>query len=212
MWKITDMKNLNNICLIKKNGQFETTVYPSNETVINVTGSDSFDCICLHFSGNLNLKINLLDKGSSCKVQCVYLAARNEQLNLTIDVTHAAPDTHSEQLIRGLATDSSVVSFNGVIRMPYNSQKCIGNQNHRAILLSEKARIQAVPELEIFADDVQCSHGSAIGPLDKNQIFYMQSRGINKKTAYQLLLNAFIADLIPEEYQVLTTDWMNTYL
>ena len=94
-----------------------------------------------------------------------------------------AKKTISKQQIKGVATDSSSVHFDGQIVIPHGSQNCDGMQNHRGILLSEKAVISATPQLEIWADDVKCAHGSAIGPLAQDQLFYLETRGVHKDDA-----------------------------
>ena len=98
--------------------------------------------------------------------------------------------------------------LNGVIRMPKDSQECEGFLNHRGVLLSENASVKVTPELEIFADDVKCSHGSAIGALDENQLFYLLARGIDKMTAQKILLKAYLSDLLPDVWDEYIDDWM----
>ena len=97
----------------------------------------------------------------------------------------------------------------GTIEIPKDSQKCDGRQNHRAVLLSDKAIVSATPQLEIWADDVQCAHGSAVGPLDKNQLFYLQARGLPKKLARHLLLQSFLGGLMPTEFDAIISKWMD---
>ena len=106
-------------------------------------------------------------------------------------VNHATPNCESHQDYKGIYTDKSTGVFNGKIFVEREAQKTNAFQKSNNILLSNKATINAKPQLEIFADDVKCSHGCTIGQLDENAMFYMQQRGIPKKEAKALLLYAF---------------------
>ena len=162
----------------------------------------------LQMTADLNVLVNLLNENAKCKINCAYLTNKNNKLNIDIKVLHKYKNTTSEQHIKGIATDESVVSFRGIIEIPKESQKCDGRQHHRGFVLSPKAKIEAVPQLEIWADDVVCAHGSAIGPLDVNQLFYLQTRGLSKHEANKILLNSFLGDLMPEEFSDIIQQWM----
>ncbi len=207
-----DMKNLNNLYLCNRTGTYEAFT-PTNETTIfNVHKDESIKLFILLFNNEINFKINLLDKGAKCQIECVYLTESTQHAHIMIDVVHVAPETHSMQIVKGILTDESCAVFNGVIRMPFNSQKCIGLQNHRAYVLSEKAKVQVIPKLEIYADDVQCTHGSAIGPLEKEHLFYLMARGMNEKMAQKLLLESSIIDIIPLEYHDTVRAWIDEHI
>lgn len=163
----------------------------------------------LQTDADLNVLVGLLGEGAKCKINCAYLTNKNNKLNIDIKVIHKHKNTTSEQHIKGIATDESAVSFKGIIEIPKSSQKCDGRQHHRGLVLSPKAKIEAIPQLEIWADDVVCSHGSAIGPLDANQLFYLQTRGISEKEAKKILLNSFLGDLMPEEFSDTIQKWMD---
>ena len=162
----------------------------------------------LQMDADLNVLVNLVGEDAKCKINCAYLTNKNNKLNIDIKVLHKCKNTASEQHIKGIATDESFVSFKGVIEIPKSSQKCDGQQHHRGLLLSPKAKIEAVPQLEIWADDVVCAHGSAIGPLDVNQLFYLQTRGLSEKEAKKILLSSFLGDLMPEEFSDTIQKWM----
>ncbi len=207
-----DMKDLNNIYLINRSEGYEAFPLLDNACTFNVKKDEDLNLFFLIFNNKINIKVNLMEEGAKCAIKCVYLASQTQQSHISFDVVHVAPDTSSSQLIKGVLTDKAHVTLNGVIRMPRDSQRCVGLQNHRAYLLSDKAQIQATPELEIYADDVQCSHGSAVGPLEKNHLFYLMSRGIDEKTAEKLLLESALIDLIPEEYKNMARSWINEYI
>lgn len=111
-------------------------------------------------------------------------------------VRHAEPNCESHQNYKGIFDGSSTGVFNGKIYVEKEAQKTDAFQQNNNILMSEKATINAKPQLEIFADDVKCSHGCTIGQLDDNAMFYMQSRGIPKKEAKALLMYAFTNEVI----------------
>ena len=111
-------------------------------------------------------------------------------------VQHATPNCESHQNYKNILSDSAVGVFNGKIFVEKEAQKTNAFQQNNNILLSDKATINAKPQLEIFADDVKCSHGCTIGQLDENAMFYMQQRGIPKKEAKALLMYAFSNEVI----------------
>ena len=111
-------------------------------------------------------------------------------------VQHATPNCESHQNYKGIYSDKSTGVFNGKIYVEREAQKTDAFQQNNNILLSDKATINAKPQLEIFADDVKCSHGCTIGQLDDRAMFYMQSRGIPKKEAKALLMYAFSNEVI----------------
>lgn len=162
----------------------------------------------LQMKRSLDLEIHLTGRNAKCELNCGYLLNNNNNLSLKIKVLHESQNTTSKQQIKGIATDSACMKFDGTILIPQNSQKCDGIQNHRGILLSDKAQIQAIPQLEIWADDVQCAHGSAVGPLNEEEVFYLQSRGLPMQEAKKILLQSFFGNLMPEEFNTIIQQWM----
>lgn len=206
------MKNIDNIALLIKDGITSKIQCNQLPFLQDIKTSEHIDFIFLQFKDNLDVQIKLTGPNSSCCVKCIYFGANEQKLNIKVDVSHQTSHTKSEQIIKGILTDSAQSSFSGVIRIPYHSQKCEGNQNHRALLLSDKAKSESIPELEIYTDDVKCSHGSAIGPIDNNQLFYLLSRGIDEKSAYKILITAFVFDLVPQEYQSIVQEWIDEHI
>lgn len=111
-------------------------------------------------------------------------------------IDHQVPNCESSQLFKSLIDDKSTVVFNGKIMVHVDAQKTNAFQSSKAVLLSEQATIQSKPQLEIFADDVKCSHGAAIGQINKNELFYFKARGIDEETAKAILNFAFASDVI----------------
>ena len=104
--------------------------------------------------------------------------------------------TKSYQLIKGVLEDTSKAVYQGKIFVDSKAQKTDGYQLSKAILLNDNTEFNAKPELEIYADDVKCSHGSASGSLNENSIFYLMSRGLNYQQSKELLINGFILEVI----------------
>ena len=128
----------------------------------------------------------------------VYISGKEQHHDLTTAIYHDVPNCTSKQIVRGVLGDSSSGVFQGKVRVAPNAQKTDGQQMSKAILLSENARANAKPELEIYADDVICAHGATVGELDDNQLFYLKSRGIPENKARQMLISAFLKDIINE--------------
>lgn len=202
------MKPINNISLIGYDGVLSKTELSDEITEIIVPENSEFMAHILHLSGSVNLKIILSGEQAKCDVKIAYLSNKNNKNNIKVEVIHKYKNTASSQVIKGILTDTSKMVFDGVIRIPFESQKCDGHQNHRAVLLSDKASVQATPELEIYADDVKCSHGSAVGGLDDNQLFYLLSRGIPETQAKKILLKSYIMELLPETFEQYVDEWM----
>lgn len=202
------MKAINNLCLAGMNKVLSDTPLKDGANEIVVPENTVFEAKILHMFKDLSLKIILAGEQAKCDVKIVYLSNKNNTYNINIEVIHEHKNTISNHQIKGVLTDRARLVLDGVIRMPKDSQKCEGFLNHRGILLSDNASVKVTPELEIFADDVKCSHGSAIGALDENQLFYLQTRGIDKTAAQKILLKAYLSDLLPENWDEYIDDWM----
>ena len=177
--------------------------------IFDVAKDGCLDVCFLQYDADLTVLVNLNETGANCKLNCAYLLNKNNRINIDITVLHNSKKTTSKQQIKGMATDSSNVYFNGQIVIPRKSQNCDGVQSHRGILLSDKAVISATPQLEIWADDVKCAHGSAVGPLPSDQLFYLETRGIDKKDARKILLSGFFNDIIPGDFEQQVQQWMD---
>ena len=111
---------------------------------------------------------------------------------------HAKPNCFSSECYKGILKDKAVGVFNGKVVVHQDAQKIMAYQQNNNLLLSDDAVINSKPELEIYADDVKCSHGSTTGQLDKEALFYLQSRGISKEGAIQLLMVGFVEEVIDQ--------------
>jgi Fe-S cluster assembly protein SufD len=120
----------------------------------------------------------------------------SESISNDVQIVHLSPDCQSNQLFKHILSDTSKGTFVGRIVVPKNSQQTAAFQRSNNILLSKKAKMKICPQLEIYADDVKCSHGATIGQLDSQAMFYLRARGIGEIEAKKLLLNAFAAEVI----------------
>lgn len=143
-----------------------------------------------------NLTILLKGEGTNTIMNGFYALEGNQHVDNHTLLDIQQPNCTSYQLYKGILNDSSRAVFNGKIHVHPIAQKTNGYQLNKHLLLGKDARVDTKPELEIFADDVKCTHGATIGQLNEDEVFYLQSRCINKETAIQLLSHGFIDDII----------------
>ena len=139
---------------------------------------------------------NLKGEHSSAFVNGIFSLDKNKHHEIRTTVNHLTENTKSYQLIKSVLEDSSKAAYQGKIFVNSIAQKTDGYQLSKAILLNKDSEFNAKPELEIYADDVKCSHGSASGSLNENSIFYLMSRGLNYNQARELLINGFLLDVV----------------
>lgn len=139
--------------------------------------------------------VNLREPQACANIAAAYVAHDKQLLDTTTTINHLVPNTNSEQLIKGIIDGDGHGVFQGKIHIAPQAVQTAGHQLHKAMLLSDKAEVSVKPELEIFADDVKCSHGAACGELDAEQLFYMRSHGIDEQTARNMLLKAYIEEV-----------------
>lgn len=133
----------------------------------------------------------LAGEGCDSLINGLYMSSGRQHMDNYMVVEHASPHCDSRQFYNGILDDRSKGVFHGRIIVHEDAQKTDAKQTNRNLLLSDNARIDTKPQLEIYADDVKCTHGATIGQMDENAIFYMQSRGIPEDTAKDILLSAF---------------------
>jgi Fe-S cluster assembly protein SufD len=143
-----------------------------------------------------NISARLIGENAHADLSGLYFGKENAHIDSHILVDHIAPNCTSNQLYKGVLHDEATGVFNGKIFVKQDAQKTNAFQSSKAILRSKTAHVYSKPQLEIFADDVKCSHGAAIGQLDENALFYLQARGIEKEDAKQLLTYAFAHEVI----------------
>lgn len=141
-----------------------------------------------------NVKLN--GRGAHADVLGVYLVDRNQHIDNQVFIDHAQPDCTSNEMFKGILDDHASGVFNGHILVRRDAQRTNAYQNNKNILISDKAVIDTKPFLEIYADDVKCSHGATVGQLDSEAMFYLRSRGISMENARMLLMYAFAAEIV----------------
>ena len=147
------------------------------------------------FSKN-EISCDLNGEHSSAFVNGIFSLDKNRHHEIKANINHLVENTKSYQLVKSVLKDTSRSVYQGKIYVDSKAQKTDGYQLSKAILVDETTEFNAKPELEIYADDVKCSHGSASGSLDENSIFYLMSRGLNYKEAKELLINGFLVEVI----------------
>ena len=128
----------------------------------------------------------------------MYMVSGSQHVDHQTSIEHAQPNTTSREIYKGILDGHSHGVFNGKVYVRPEAQKTDGKQSNNNLLLSDHARVDTKPQLEIFADDVKCTHGATIGRLDEVALFYMKSRGLDAEQARTLLIYAFAADVLEE--------------
>ena len=143
---------------------------------------------------NLNIEVN----ANNCETNLngLYLGRNKDHIDNHTVVDHKKPYCNSNEVYKGILDDESTGVFNGKVYVRQDAQITNAFQQNNNILLSDSASVNSKPELEIYADDVKCSHGSTIGQIDDEAIFYLQSRGLSRKSAINLMINAFAKDAL----------------
>ena len=142
------------------------------------------------------INCNLNGEYSSAFVNGIFSINNNKHHEIRTIINHLTENTKSYQLIKSVLEDSSRAVYQGKIFVNSKAQKTDGYQLSKAILLNKDSEFNAKPELEIYADDVKCSHGSASGSLNEDSIFYLMSRGLNYQQSRELLINGFLLDVV----------------
>jgi len=137
-----------------------------------------------------------LSEGAEATVNGLYLVNGTQHVDNHTVIDHAKPHGSSHELYKGILDGRASAVFNGRIIVRKDAQKTDSKQTNKNLVLSDDAVIDTKPELQIFADDVRCTHGATIGQLDAESLFYLQSRGIGKAQARSLLTQAFAQDII----------------
>ncbi len=145
------------------------------------------------FKTKINVDFN--GENSSLSLPVILMPSKDESFDFQTIVNHNVGCCNSKQIVRSVVADNGVSDFYGLVKVAQNAQKTETEQVNNNILLSDESRALSKPQLEIYADDVKCSHGSTTGMLDKEALFYMRSRGISEKTAQNLLLDAFVGEI-----------------
>lgn len=224
-------KNMTTEIVVKANAKLhhirlqEDSAQGVNTNMVHVTvDRDSvYDSFTLNTGGKLTRhEIHAEIQGSNAELSLngVNLLSEDQHGDTTILIEHQAPHCRSNQFYRTILDDKARAVFQGKVHVHQIAQKTDGYQLSNAILLSEGAEMDTKPELEIYADDVKCSHGATTGQLDEEPVFYLRSRGLTEKQARELLIQAFVDEVVDkiedEELQASTREktsqWLNNAL
>jgi len=154
--------------------------------------------VTLDLGGGLvrnDLTITLAEPGASTTLGGLYLADGTQHVDNHTLVDHAVQDTSSNEVYKGILRDASHGVFVGQILVRPNAQRSSAHQTNKNLVLSDDAEVDSQPKLEIFCDDVQCTHGAAVGRLDPNAVFYLNSRGLDAREAQELLIRGFVSEV-----------------
>lgn len=147
-------------------------------------------------SGSFEVVYELAGEGAELDLTGVYACCGEQKVDFRITVRHLCAGCISHQLFKGLAEDEARVKFEGLVYVAAGAEKTEALQENHSLLLSENAFVQSYPQLEIYADDVVCSHGATVGSLDENEQFYMRSRGISLEEARRLQILSFLSPVL----------------
>ena len=147
-------------------------------------------------SVDLKFDVELVGEGAEANLYGAYICAGQEKVKIAVDMHHKVPHCNSRQLFKGIAGGNSKVDFYGKIIVAKDAQRTEAYQENHNLLLSDGAKVDTKPQLEIYADDVKCSHGATIGRLNEEEQFYMRSRGITLEDAKVLQMISFVAPVL----------------
>ena len=149
-------------------------------------------------SRDIDVAIDIVGEGAEVDLKGLYLCGGDERVNFRILMHHRVGGCVSHQLFNGIAGGSSRVTFDGRIIVAPDAQKTEAYQENHNIVLSDQAHVETTPQLEIYADDVKCSHGATTGRLDEDALFYMRTRGVPEAEAKVLQMISFLSAVTPE--------------
>lgn len=156
----------------------------------------------------VDIDVTLAARGARCALNGLFVADGTQHVDHHTCIDHAAEDTHSEELYRGIVDDRARGVFNGRVVVRQDAQHISARQASNNLLLSRQAEIDTKPELEIYADDVTCAHGATVGELDRQALFYLRSRGVPEAEARALLTHAFAEAVIESIPVAGVRDWL----
>jgi Fe-S cluster assembly protein SufD len=168
-------------------------------TAVALSAHSTFEAFHVGLGGGKvrqELRASFKGEGAHAMVNGVYAISGKQHHDFTTSLNHAVPHTTSSQLVKGVVDGQSHAVFQGHILVAKDAQKTDARLLHKAMFLTKGPSVDCKPELEIFADDVQCAHGAATGELDENHLFYLMARGIDRETARALLVAGFLEDAV----------------
>jgi Fe-S cluster assembly protein SufD len=179
--------------------EIEESAFHVGSTDVAVGRSASYASVAINFGGALarhDIRVALRAEGAECRVDGLYMLEGAQHSDTHSKIDHFVPHTTSGQIYKGVVDDASRAVFNGKVIVHEGAQKTEAHQTNKNLTLSRTARVDTKPELEIYADDVVCTHGATVGALDDDERFYLTSRGIDGETARALLSYGFAEEIV----------------
>ncbi len=178
----------------ESNKAFHTSI-----TSAELGRNSSYDTTSINLGGRLarhDIAVVLDHEGAECWVDGLYLAGSDQHTDTHSVIDHQQPHCNSHQLYKGILDGNARAVFNGKVFVREGAQKTDAMQTNKNLLLSPQARVDTKPQLEIYADDVKCAHGAAVGQIDQEELFYLQARGLNPELGRSLLTYGFAEEVI----------------
>lgn len=177
-------------------GETYERVFVNEEVRLNIE-QEADSHVKIHvINAPFSITVNQIGEGCSTEIYGLEHLRGEDDVTAETHVTHSVGGGTSNQLIKFVLEDNARGRFIGDLKIAPDAQQTEAHQTNRNLVLSEKAEMRTQPQLEIYADDVKATHGASTGQLDESALFYMQQRGIDKEKARQLLVNAFMKDVL----------------
>ena len=189
-------ESLHEIYVIGQDAECGNVEVPGRIVVERDAKVDVVIAVMAGASCDWKIDVELVGEGAEANLYGAYVCGSGERVKMAVDMHHKVPHCNSRQLFKGIAGGESRVDFYGKIIVAQDAQRTEAYQENHNLLLSDKAKVDTKPQLEIYADDVKCSHGATIGRLNEEEQFYMRSRGISLEDAKVLQMISFIAPVL----------------
>lgn len=189
--------------------------FHTGHMAVKQSAGSEFNSHAFSFGGQWvrsDISIDLDAPEAQCTMNAIYAPSEGQHLDHHTTVTHAAPHCRSEQDYKGILTGHTSAVFNGRVVVNHDAQHTEAKQQNKNLLLSKHAEIYTKPQLEIFADDVSCTHGATVGQLDEEALFYLATRGIGRSEAHRYLIQAFAIENLRKVAHEGMRDWIGTLL
>lgn len=156
--------------------------------------------------GETHISVNLLGKNAEADILGIVLGKQADEISIRTAQNHKAPDTRSNLLVKSALSQRSIFKYEGFINVFPKAQKTDAYQRNENLMLSPEAKAESKPALEILANDVRCTHSATMGKVDKEQLFYLESRGVSRKQAQALITEGFLLSVIEKVHEKAVRD------
>jgi Fe-S cluster assembly protein SufD len=191
--------------------QLDSEVYSVTRTTAAIQKNAAFRSLTVALGGKVvkgDIAALLNGPGATSDINGIVLGSGHEHYNFNTVEDHNSPDTSSNINFRTALKDSATSVYQGIIRVPKVAQRTNAYQSNKNLLLGGEAKADSIPKLEILADDVKCSHGATVGPVDQEQIFYLMSRGLTRTESEELIVQGFFKTVLDQFGQTVAAEWV----